>query len=304
MLWARQLQENDDICHLNLQNCSPMDWNDLRYVLTVARAGTLAAAARRLNVNQTTVTRRLAAAETALGARLFERVDGALHPTKAGEAAISRAAKVEEEVLALTAGIDGADTAPAGIVRLTAVPILVNRLLIPALPSLYARHPRLRIELMAEARNVNLSRREADIALRLSRPERGGSVLAKRIGRLHYAVYGLRGCVAEDLPWIAYEEGLSHLPQARWIAAAAEGDGPAPLSVSDAEAIVQAIFCGLGKSLLPCCIADRDTRLVRLNGAESILSREIWLLTHRALRHHGRIEAVIAWLHEQLSGLT
>jgi DNA-binding transcriptional LysR family regulator len=145
-----------------------MDWNDLRFILTIARAGTLSAAARRLGVNQTTVARRLAAAEAALGTRLFERVGGALHSTESGAAAVTRAARVEQEVYALKHGIGDADADAAGMVRITAVPVLVNQLLIPALPLLYATYPRLRIELAAEPRNLSLTRREADIALRLA----------------------------------------------------------------------------------------------------------------------------------------
>jgi DNA-binding transcriptional LysR family regulator len=84
-------------------------------------------------------------------------------------------------------------------VRVTAVPILANRLLVPALPRLFARHPRLRVELVAEPRNLSLTRREADIALRLARPE-SGPALARRIGRLDFAVYGPRRRGAETLP--------------------------------------------------------------------------------------------------------
>jgi DNA-binding transcriptional LysR family regulator len=273
-----------------------MHWNDLRYVLTISRAGTLAAAARRLGVNQTTVARRLAAAEAALGTRLFDRIDGVLHPTKAGRTAIGRAAQMEQEVRSLEQGVGGSDAAAAGTVRITAVPMLVNRLLVPALSPFFATHPALRIELIAESRNLNLTRRETDIALRLGRPESGRSVLAKRIGHVAYAAYGPHRRDAKHLPWITYEEGLSHLPQARWIAAAADGDRLAPLLVSDAEAILQAIRAGLGKSLLPCFAADGDLRIRRLGGPRPVLARELWLLTHRDLRHHARVTAVIDWL--------
>jgi DNA-binding transcriptional LysR family regulator len=271
-----------------------MEWSDLRYVLTVARAGTLAAAARRLGVNQTTVARRLAAAQAALGARLFERKDGVLHPTGAGEAALARAAQVEQEFSALADGIGGADAIPAGSVRVTAVPILANRLLIPALPRLFARHPRLRVELVAEPRNLSLTRREADIAVRLARPE-AGTALARRIGRLDYAVYGPCRRAASNLAWITYEEASNHLPQARWIAA--QDEAAAPLLVNDAEAIVQAVRAGLGKSLLPCFVGEREPGMQR-RGDPIVLSRDIWLLVHRDLRAQARIAAVIDWLTE------
>jgi DNA-binding transcriptional LysR family regulator len=271
-----------------------MDWNELRYLLALARTGTLAAAARRIGVDQTTVARRLAAMEKALGARLFARKDGLLAPTQAGDAALAHAARIELEVEALELGVKGADMAVAGSVRLTAVPILVNRVLIPALPQFLAEYPHIRLEMIAEPRNLNLTRREADIALRLARPE-SGSALARRIGHLTYAVYGAGAKPAESLPWISYEEGLSHLPQARFIAKAMRQDEVPRLLVSDAETALQAIRAGLGKSLLPCVIAEPDRRLRRLSAA-CILRREIWLVTHRDLRRHARIEAVIAWL--------
>jgi DNA-binding transcriptional LysR family regulator len=276
-----------------------MNWDDLRHLLAIARAGTLAAAARRLQVNQTTVARRLAALEAALGARLFERGEGVLRPTKPGELALARAAEVEQEVQALERGVAGADAEPAGLVRVTAVPILVNRLLIPAAAALNARHPRLRLELIADSRNLSLTRREADIALRLSRPESGAGAIVRRLVHLDYAVYGPRGRAGARLPWISYEEALSHLPQARWIAAQTEGGELAPLAVSDAEALIHAIRTGLGKSLLPCVVADREAGLQRLG--EPVFRRELWLLTHREVRRHARIAAAIAWIEDVLN---
>ncbi len=280
------------------------NWNDLRYLLAVARGGTLSAAARRLRVNETTVARRLAAAEAALGARLFERVDGAMQPTAAGEAAIAHAERIEREVQALQGRIAGADAAVAGTVRLTSVPIVVNRLLVPALPDLLAAHPLLRLELIAEPRNLSLTKREADIALRLARPQGGGPAVARRVGRLDYAVYGPRDGDADALPWITYEEGLDELPQAKWIAAATRGAAvPPALMASDAETILAAVGAGVGKSLLPCAVAEREAGLRRLGDAGPVLSRELWLLVHADLRRLARIEAVIRWIEQSVLAL-
>jgi DNA-binding transcriptional LysR family regulator len=273
------------------------NWNDLRYLLAIGRGDTLAEAARRLRVDETTVARRLAAAEAALGARLFERVEGRLRPTAAGEVAIAHAERVEREMQALGNRIAGADATVAGTVRLTAVPILANRLLVPALPDLHAAHPLLRLELIAEPRNLSLTRREADIALRLARPQGGGTAVARRIGRLDYAVFAPRRGDPERLPWITYEEGMEALPQAKWIAAAARAAAgpPAPL-VNDAETILAAVQAGLGKSLLPCAVAAHTPELRRIGGTEPVLSRELWLLVHAELRPLARVAAVIAWI--------
>ncbi|MBM3573037.1 MAG: LysR family transcriptional regulator [Alphaproteobacteria bacterium] len=271
-----------------------MEWSDLRYVLAIARAGTLAAAARRLGVNQTTVARRLAATEADLGSRLFERAEGVLSPTEAGEVVIARAGRVEREVENIESVIGGGDDLPAGTVRVTATPVLANRLLIPGLAQLRAQYPRLRLEIITEARNLRLTRREADVALRLARPEENAA-LTKRVGQLDYAIYGRRRRAVAALPWISYEEGMSHLPQARWIAAHS-GDEAIALLVNDGESVLHAVRAGLGKSLLPCVVGDRDAGLTRLGKSPVVLSREIWLLVHRDLRHQANIAAVMAWL--------
>jgi len=282
-----------------------LDWNDLRHLLALGREGRPAAAARRLGVNETTVTRRLRAAERALGRRLFLRGgDGRLQPTEAGARVLAHAERVERELAALGEALGGGDLAVAGGVRLTAVPLLLNRLLIPALPALLTRHPQLRLELVGEPRDLDLTRREADLALRLARPRGGGrGVLARRLGWLDYTLVapaGLDREAVEQLPWIGYEEGMAALPQARWIEAAA-GTAPRPLAVNDAEAVLAAVRAGLGRSLLPRALAAAEPGLQCLETAETPPRREIWLLAHADLRPLPRIGAVTTWLRETLA---
>lgn len=272
-----------------------MEWHDLRYVLAIARYGTLSAAARRLRVDQTTVARRLAVAEKQLGARLFDRIGGRMRATAAGETTIAHAERVEAEIGRLEEAIGGADQAATGKVRLSSVPILINRVLLPALPDLIARHPGLTLELAGEARNVSLSRREADIALRQARPS-GGTALARRIGGLDYAVYAPTKRGARDLPWITYEDELADLPQARWIAQHVKADALAPLRVNDADAALSAVRAGIGRTLLPVVAAKADAGLRAENGGKPVLVRDLWLLVHPELRRLARIEAVISWI--------
>jgi DNA-binding transcriptional LysR family regulator len=274
-----------------------MNWNDLRHILTIARQGTLSAAARRLGVDQTTVARRLAAAEARLGARLFDRVDGTMRPTQAGETALRHAERVEAEIGLLEGAVGGVDAVPTGTVRLSSVPILVNHVLMPQLPTLLGRHPGLRLELAGEARNVSLSRREADIALRQARPQ-GGTAMSRRVGDLDYAVYGPARKRHDALPWVTYEDALADLPQARWIAAHARPDELAPVRVNDADAALAAVRAGLGKSLLPITAARGEPELRPLNGGAAVLSRELWLMVHPELRRLARIEAVIGWIEQ------
>ena len=191
----------------------------------------MAGAGRRLAVDQTTVARRLRAVPSRPWLSPPSSALMALLPTRVGEAMIARAAEIEAHIDDLKDGVADGDAAPAGVVRVTAVPIVANRILIPAMPGFVAEHPAIRLELNAEGRNVSLVRHEADIAIRLSRPEQAGASLTKRIGQLEYAVYGARGRSPDRLPWIGYHEGLSHLPQARWIATASTPSTRATLSV-------------------------------------------------------------------------
>lgn len=284
-----------------------LDWNGLQHVLALARTGSYAAAARRLGLDATTVARRIRAVEIELGARLFERgPDGARRPTQAGEIALARAEAIEAEIGGLTAAVKGIDTAAAGTVRLTAVPVLINRLLLPAAAGLMARHPGLALELIADVRDLSLTRREADIALRLARPgdEVGDRIIARRIGTLDYAVYSAGW--ADDPPWLIYEGGMAHLPQQRWMSRAAEKGGRiAAVTVNDGESLLHGVAAGLGKALLPCLIADRMPGLRRLDwGAEPMPGREIWVLTLPDLRHLARVATVLNWVEAVLNPQT
>src|SRR6202007_657615 len=147
-----------------------------------------------------------------------------------------------------------------------------NRLLVPALPALRAAHPLLQMQLAADPRNLSLISREADIALRFARPATEYRPFARRGGEFAYAVYGPAGAQGKALPWITYEDRLSALPHVRWLAAvfAAEPNAGTALVVNDSDVAVHAIRAGLGRSLLPCRIADRETGLKRLRGKPAL----------------------------------
>jgi DNA-binding transcriptional LysR family regulator len=273
-----------------------IDWSDLRYVLAVARTRALAPAARRLGVNETTVARRIARAEQSLGSKLFNRIHGAMIPTDAGQLALERAEQVETEIDRLKGLAAGADQAVAGTVRITSIPLIVNRLLMPNLTQLYAAYPRLHVEAIAEPRNISITRRDADIALRLARPDREHRIISRRIGYLTYAVYGPSRRVGRSLPWITYETGLAALPHVVWInnAIEREEESAPTLTVNDSEVALHAIKAGVGKSLLPCAIGDQQEGVARLSGP--LLDRELWLLVHPELRDLARIRVVVEWL--------
>ena len=282
-----------------------LDWYDLRFVLAAARCQSLAGAARQLGVNESTVGRRIARIEQRLASRLFERSAGVLHVTEAGAAVVASAERVELEVQHMAASMSGADKLAAGVVRLTSVPMIVNRVLVPALPRLLGCHPGLRVDLIAEPRAMSLTKREADLALRLARPQKEMRAVARRVGQVDHAVYAAMGTAQDQLPWVTYDDGMADLPQRQWIAKQiSRGDGASPImTANDAEAIFQAVRAGLGKSLLPIAIADRDGDLVRLGARSVVLSRELWLVVHPDLRHLTRIRVVMDWVAKSVAGL-
>lgn len=272
-----------------------LDWNDLRYVLWISRTGRLAGAAGKLGVNETTVARRLARVERLLRVRLFERDGGVLRPTDNGQIVIRRAERIELDVDAVRDGVASADSLAVGKVRITAVPLVLNYILMPALPKLLRSYPRLQLELNADPRNLSVINRDADIALRMARPHKEYRAVARRVGVIGYAVYGASR--RRSLPWITYDPRWSDLPHVRWMAKAVGSDPEAMASVvvNDSELALNAVRAGLGRSLLPCRIGDGIHELSRLSGAKPVLSREMWLIVHPDLKHLARVRAVIEW---------
>jgi DNA-binding transcriptional LysR family regulator len=282
----------------------PKNWNDLRFLLAIKRGQTLKAAARRLNVDDTTVSRRLAALRFDMGVQLVQRRrDGRFVLTEVGEFVARQAEVMEQHFHSINTVVgDNGDTC-VGTVRVTSVPILTNRLFASSARDLVENRPHLVIELIPDSRDLNLTHREADVAVRLARPTTGGmNVKARRIGVLAYATYASRTIPlrkAGRLPWITYEESMSHLPQARWISGVVKGkNGLSGLRVHDAETALDATVAGLGKTLLPTLVADRDARLRRLslNNDRPYPSREIWLLAHADQVELARVKAVTEWV--------
>lgn len=282
----------------------PVNWNDLRYVLAIGRHQRLAGAARVLGVDDTTVSRRLGAIQTAMGQRLYQRLaDGRLELTEAGRAAAAIAERMEADIDTLDRGRTDGHTA-SGVVRLTSVPVIVNRVLAPAVGGLLDRYPDLRVEMISDWRDLSLARRETDMALRLARPKVGGmGVKARRVGRLRFASYAAATQperAASSLPWITYDESMAHLPQALWMQTAIkrEAGAAAALKITDVEAAWEAVASGHGRSMLPCLIAGRDARLRELPFAKGVADpfRELWLLVHAELSALPRIRAVAKWI--------
>lgn len=238
-----------------------------------------------------------------MGGPMFHRTpDGRCAPSDVGQIVMNYAVRMEADAGALADAVGRLRQHVSGTVRLTAVPIIANRVLVPVLKVLRAQHPNLCIELIPEARNLNLTLREADLAIRLARPSSGGmDVIARRIGSLSYGLYVPAGTADQnELDWIIYEDSHAHLPQARWLSQAARaGRGtPAFLRVADAETALEAIAAGLGRTVLPRCAAAHDERLAEVVPTlrQQLPEREIWLLSHARQRGLRGVQAVGEWV--------
>jgi DNA-binding transcriptional LysR family regulator len=174
-----------------------MDWNDLRYVLAVAEAGSALRAAERLGVNQTTVLRRIDALEAQLGTAFFERRRSGHSLTPAGRRAVEAAERMDAEVGALVSALAAERRNLAGLVRITTSESLANRLVTPSMRAFHERHPGIDVELITSDQRLDLARGDADVALRAgSRPE-GAGIVARRLPDHHWTIYCSRKYAAQ-----------------------------------------------------------------------------------------------------------
>ncbi len=283
-------------------------WEDLRFFGAIARTGSLSGAARELHVNHSTVFRRLNALETSLGVRLFDRLQGRYVLTTAGESMDSGVERVHNEIDALERKMLGQDHQLAGEIRLATTDALAQNYLQPNLLRFHQRYPRVRIELLCSNLFFDLSKREADIALRPTN-DPPGHLIGRELARSAWAVYGAPAYLEDRDPprdeadlkahtLIAGDSSLAGVPANRWIQARA-----ADTTAMQADSFVtqwSAARTGFGLAVLPCVLADRDAGLIRVLGPIKELETGLWLLTHPDLRQTTRIRTFVGWLGEAI----
>lgn len=254
------------------------------------RSGTQATASKALGIDQATVSRRLLRLEDSIGSALFLRDGTRLIPTEAAQRLAERAEEAEASLSSVVQ--PDPETESGGVVRITAPSLLTAYLLAPALPLLCQLASGVVTELIAKPEAEGLTHRDADIALRLTKPNNCG-FLARRIATVDYRVYARRSGNAEVLPWIGFDETLGELPEARWMAR--HGGENVLARAADLQTIYQAVRTGVGKALLPGFIAKRDAALVALPTPEPP-SRELWLLVERRVRQIRRVSLALGWV--------
>lgn len=281
-----------------------LDWNDLRFFLAVARRGGLTPAAQDLQASPATISRRIDALERDTGMALFLRRQTGYILTEEGERLLASALPVEhaiEGLLRQTQLTD--DTDPwHGTVRLATSDTVATAWIAPYLPEFLDAHPGLQIEILTGFNMVNLSRRDADIALRMAPPaqEEEGDYVAAHAGAMPFAAYAATAALARNedwqtLPHTNWSEPLRHIPPAKWTDAAFKGQTARLLSNSLAF-MAAAAHAGAGVTVLPTSVGDADPRLRRIVPDHLACARDLWIVYHRDLRSSRLIRAVKAFL--------
>ena len=274
------------------------DWENIRHFLAVARIGTLSGAARSLKVDHATVSRRLSALEEEIKTRLVERLARSCKLTPIGQRVFELAQAMEEDAYAIERFLDASRSPLSGKVTLSAPPVLVANFLAKHLANFRLAHPGVQLSVSAQAQQVSLSRREADIALRLVRPKEGTSV-ARKLGRMPFDLYASRDYPHLHNPsaweFIAYDAAFADMPQQRWLMSVARGR-PIACEISDINGHLAAAQAGAGVAGLPCFLADTDAKLQRVAYDGERFSRDIWMAVHKDLRRSPHVRAVMDFL--------
>jgi DNA-binding transcriptional LysR family regulator len=284
----------------------PLSADDLALVLALTRAPTLADAAARLGVDTSTVFRSLQRVEKGLGRRLFDRDRKGYHAGELAQTLAAHAERIEGELEAARSQLAARDDRVSGLVRISTTDTLLYGLVMPALADLMTRHPQLRLDLAANNELANLTRRDADLALRATKkpPEH---LVGRRIGVIRVAVYAhrrlARGAASIDdlaaLPWAVPDEALPDHPSVRWRRKHLPKLIPR-LEVHGILAVMEAISAGLAVGIVPLFLAGAYADLHALSDPLAECETDLWLLAHPESRHLRRISVVAAGLAEQL----
>ena len=263
-----------------------LDWDDLRFLLAIRETGSASSAARRLGVDKATVSRRATRLEQQLGVRLLSRRASGWQATAAGERAAHAARAIERSIETLRADYASEHGAPRTPVSVTAPHWFCSELLLPALPGLLRQGPWLDVSIAASSRVLNLAQREADVALRNSRPAQGDFVV-RRAGSLGSALYAARSYVEQhpvpqdEAGWkshriVGYVDRITYVPGFRWFEAIG-GQSAAIVRTDDASALTAALVAGIGVGVIPCFLGDRAPELVRMG--DELHREAIWIVS-------------------------
>ena len=277
-----------------------IDWNDIRFFLSVANNGTLAGAAKELGVNHSTVFRRINEFEKKLGVRLFERLPTGYVVTVAGEETRQHALKMEGEASALERKLSGKDFKLSGTIRVTTPDALGLHFLMPHLHGFYEQYPDIHTDLIISRQYYDLSRRQADVSIRV-----GGTppdhLIGRKLGSIAWGVYGSKSYLAQhgrptcdadllDHKFIMGDSSFARHPNTQWAKQFTDQES-AVFTSNNIVGLYSAAAHGFGLAVLPCYLGDIDRALEYVLDPGPALDTELWLLTHPDLRQTARIKA-------------
>ena len=283
-----------------------IDWDDVRYFLAVARAGSVRAAAERLGVNHSTVLRRIAQLEERLGAQMFEKLPSGYRLTAAGEDVLELASQMEASSHQLETRVFGRDQSARGLLRVTLPPFLATHLLMPDFADFARLHPDIEMEILSSGEVANLTNREADVAIRIVSDRK----------TLPLNLHGLKGPELFGGVYMSYDRltawraGSPDLIRRIVINThripgwAHEGEIPVtgvPFRTPDADAQIAAVRQGLGITTLPCFVGNADPMLARVPGSDLHMYGTLWLLTQGETRKTKRVRLFTEFVSRRLA---
>jgi len=287
-----------------MQNVS---WDEFRLVKAIAETGSLAGAGEALGLNHSTIFRRLNALESELGSRLFERARAGYLPTPAGEEMVALALRMFDDITDFERRISGRDVKPTGELRITTNDSFVAHMMTPLFGEFCRIYPEIKLDVVIDNRALNLSKRDADVAIRAT-SEPPETLVGRRIATIAWTVYGLKTsniAVADDpsdlqgQSWVGFGDALSSMGPARWISRSVPSS-KIFYRLNTVLGLSQAVEAGIGIGFLPCFIGDQSPLLTRLLATPMVFDSSLWLLTHPDLKNSARVRAFVDFMGREL----
>jgi len=293
----------------NTMPTTSLDWDDLRYILAVAESGSAVAAARILGVNASTIQRRVARFEEQNGIHLFERRRRGLHPTPDCRAIVAEASQINDRVTAMSRDILGGDLRLEGLLRVTSTETFITQSVAAHFAEFGRLHPAIDLEVTLTNARLNLSRQDADVAIRPSRSPHE-TLVGQRVAAIGFALYGVEHLIGDlpqrpdiealrQLPWIGIGEALTAAPPHEWMVANIPHDSIS-LTIDTFPAMLTCALAGTGIALLPCSLGDAQPVLLRRELPGERLETSVWILTHPEIRNAARIKAFMGFMAKAL----
>lgn len=283
-----------------------IEWDDVRYFLAVARGGSVRSAAEHLGVNHSTILRRIAQLEKRLGTQMFERLPSGYRMTDAGEEVLELAQQMEASSNQLQARVLGRDQSARGLLRVTLAPTLATHLLMPDFAEFARRHPEVELDILSLDEPVNLTNREADVAIRVvyDRNKLPPNLHGLKGPDLFGAVYMSRDLLAawragkhHRIRWIVKDNiGISD-----WALDSEVRPTDVPFRITTADAQIAAVRQGVGMTTLPCFVGDAEPSLTRVPGSKLHMHGTLWLLTQGETRKTKRVRLFMDHLSHRLA---